>query len=324
MELSRLLHDMPKQTLAVIPGPAAGAGLSMALACDMRIAAEDAKLTTAFSKIGASGDYGGSYFLTQLVGSSKARETYFTADVISGAEAARLGIVNKAVPASEAEREAGLARRLAGLPTVALGYIKRNIGVAEHGSLIDVLDTEAIHMVRSMATEDHRAAALAFVEKRPPVFRGPLERTGGAWRPAAVVVGVMDCHASERSSEGRTTGRTDGKCSRILLLHPRRETTTFEAHLRGMRRNCRDRPPTRTAQEQTLHTSDADVALGSRADPHNTRRSIDQIDARTDRRMVVHEKIIGNFAGDPARVHDSSKPCGKSFRPCTSMRETPR
>jgi 2-(1,2-epoxy-1,2-dihydrophenyl)acetyl-CoA isomerase len=172
-ELSRLLHDMPKPTLAVIPGPAAGAGLSIALACDMRIAANEAKLTTAFSKIGASGDFGGSYFLTKLVGPSKARELYFTADVISGAEAARLGIVSRAVPAAELEHEAALlARRLASLPTVALGYIKRNIGVAEKGSLVDVLDTEAIHMVRSMATDDHKAAALAFVEKRPPVFRG--------------------------------------------------------------------------------------------------------------------------------------------------------
>ncbi len=172
-ELSRLLHDMPKPTLAVIPGAAAGAGLSIALACDMRIAANEAKLTTAFSRIGASGDFGGSYFLTQLVGSAKARELYFTADVISGAEAARLGIVSRSVPAAELEHEASLlARRLAGLPTIALGYIKRNIGVAEHGSLADVLDTEAIHMVRSMATDDHKAAALAFVEKREPVFRG--------------------------------------------------------------------------------------------------------------------------------------------------------
>ncbi len=172
-ELSRVLHEMPKPTLAVIPGAAAGAGLSIALACDMRIAANEAKLTTAFSKIGASGDFGGSFFLTQLVGSSRARELYFMADVISGAEAARLGIVSKAVPAAELDHEAGLlARRLASLPTVALGYIKRNINVAERGSLNDVLDTEAIHMVRSMATEDHKAAALAFVEKRPPVFKG--------------------------------------------------------------------------------------------------------------------------------------------------------
>lgn len=173
MDFSRWLHEMPKPTLAVIPGAAAGAGLSIALACDFRIATEDAKLTTAFSKIGASGDYGGSYFLSKLVGPAKARELYFTADVISGAEAARLGVVNRAVPAADLAAEAAaLARRLADLPTVAIGYMKKNLAVAEHGSLKDVLDVEAIHMVRTMATEDHKAASLAFVEKRPPVFRG--------------------------------------------------------------------------------------------------------------------------------------------------------
>ncbi len=173
MEFSRWLHEMPKPTLAVIPGAAAGAGLSIALACDFRIAADDAKMTTAFSKIGASGDYGGSYFLTKLVGPAKARELYFTADVISGAEAARLGVVNRAVPAADLAAEAAaLARRLADLPTVAIGYMKKNLAVAEHGSLSETMDSEAIHMVRTMATEDHKAASLAFVEKRPPVFRG--------------------------------------------------------------------------------------------------------------------------------------------------------
>ena len=173
MDLARILHDMPKPTLAVIPGPAAGAGLSIALACDMRIASDSAKLTTAFSKIGASGDYGGSYFLTHLVGPAKARELYFTADVISGAQAAALGIVNYAVPADTLAHEAGqLARKLAALPTVAIGYMKRNLGMAEHGTLTEVLDIEAIHMVRTMATDDHKAASLAFVEKRPPVFKG--------------------------------------------------------------------------------------------------------------------------------------------------------
>lgn len=173
MDFSRWLHEMPKPTLAVIPGAAAGAGLSIALACDFRIASEDAKMTTAFSKIGASGDYGGSYFMSKLVGTSKARELYFTADVITGAEAARLGLVNRAVPAAELAAEAAaMARKLADLPTVAVGYMKKNLAVAEHGSLTDVLDVEAIHMVRTMATEDHKAASLAFVEKRPPVFRG--------------------------------------------------------------------------------------------------------------------------------------------------------
>ncbi len=173
MEVCRWLHEMPKPTLAVIPGAAAGAGLSLALACDARIAAEDAKLTTAFSKVGLAGDYGGSYFLTHLVGAAKARELYFTAAVILGAEAAALGIVNKAVPADELAAAAGdYARRLAGLPTVAIGYMKRNLNAAQHATLAEVLDLEAMNMVRTLMTRDHKAASVAFVEKRKPVFHG--------------------------------------------------------------------------------------------------------------------------------------------------------
>jgi 2-(1,2-epoxy-1,2-dihydrophenyl)acetyl-CoA isomerase len=173
MELVKLLHEMPKPTLAVIPGAAAGAGLSIALACDLRIAAAGAKLTTAFSKVGLAGDYGGSYFLTHLVGAAKARELYFTADVITGAEALALGIVNQAVPADELPAAAAaLARRLAGLPTVAIGYMKRNLNVAQHATLSEVLDLEAMHMVRTMMTDDHAQAAKAFVEKRAPAFAG--------------------------------------------------------------------------------------------------------------------------------------------------------
>lgn len=172
-ELSRWLHEMPKPTLAVIPGAAAGAGLSIALACDMRIAANDAKLTTAFAKVGLSGDYGGSYFLTHLVGAAKARELYFLSDVITGAQAAALGLVNQATPAADlAEAAASLARRLAGLPTAAIGHMKKNLNAAAHRPLGDVLDAEAIHMVRSMMTEDHKSASKAFVEKRTPMFTG--------------------------------------------------------------------------------------------------------------------------------------------------------
>ena len=173
MELSRLLHEMPKPTLAVIPGPAAGAGLSLALACDLRIALDTAKLTTAFSKVGASGDFGGSYFLPRLVGAAKAREMYFMADVILGQEACELGLVNYAYPAETFENEARqLAARLAALPTIAVGYMKRNLNVADSAGLSQVLDLEAEHMVRTMMTEDHARAAQAFVEKRPPVFEG--------------------------------------------------------------------------------------------------------------------------------------------------------
>jgi 2-(1,2-epoxy-1,2-dihydrophenyl)acetyl-CoA isomerase len=173
MEVSRWLHEMPKPTLAVITGPAAGAGLSLALACDMRIAADEAKLTTAFSKVGLSGDFGGSYFLTQILGAAKAREMYFTAEVILGKEAARIGLVNRSVPADQlAQAAADYARELASLPTIAVGYMKRNLNAAMQNSLSEVLDLEATHMIRTFETHDHKAAAVAFVEKRAPKFEG--------------------------------------------------------------------------------------------------------------------------------------------------------
>ena len=173
MEMSRYLHEMPKPTLAVIPGPAAGAGLSLALACDLRIAADTAKLTTAFARIGLSGDYGGSYFLSHLVGAAKARELFFTAEVVSGQQAFELGIVNRVTTADELDADAAVfATQLAGLPTVAVGYMKKNLNAVHHGSLSDVMDLEALHMIRTFMTDDHKGAAKAFVEKRAPAFTG--------------------------------------------------------------------------------------------------------------------------------------------------------
>lgn len=173
MEVSRWLHEMPKPTLAVISGPAAGAGLSLALACDLRIAADDAKLTTAFSKIGLSGDFGGSYFLNHLVGAAKAREMYFTGEVVLGAQAALIGLVNRSVPKDQLAQAAhAWALELAALPTLAIGYMKRNLNAGLRGSLSEVLDLEAIHMIRTFETEDHKAAAIAFVEKKLPQFLG--------------------------------------------------------------------------------------------------------------------------------------------------------
>jgi 2-(1,2-epoxy-1,2-dihydrophenyl)acetyl-CoA isomerase len=173
MEVSRLLHTMPKPTLAIIPGPAAGAGLSLALACDLRFCLDTAKITTAFSKIGASGDYGGSYFLPQLVGASKARELYFSSDVLTGQQAYDIGMMTKVASAETFEEEArAYAVHLAGLPTVALGYMKKNLNAAQNGTLSDVFDLEAAHMMRTFMTEDHKSAALAFVNKEKPVFNG--------------------------------------------------------------------------------------------------------------------------------------------------------
>lgn len=173
MEVSRWLHDMPKITIAAIPGAAAGAGLSIALACDMRIAAKGAKITTAFAKVGLSGDFGGTYFLTQLVGVAKAKELYLLSDVILAEEAERLGIVNRTVePAALAAEAMALAQRFAKGPRITLGLMKKNLNTAERGDLQLSFDTEALNHSRSAQTADHAEAAKAFVEKRAPVFKG--------------------------------------------------------------------------------------------------------------------------------------------------------
>ncbi|MGH7293205.1 MAG: enoyl-CoA hydratase [Myxococcota bacterium] len=173
-ETAGRIWRMPKPVIASLPGPAAGAGLSLALACDLRIAAESAILTTAFAKVGFSGDYGGSFFLTQLVGAARARELYFLSDRLDAKEAERLGLVNRVVADAALESETrALASRLANGATVALRYMKENINRALTGaSLEECLDLEATHHVHTGLTEDHREAAKAFVEKRTPTFKG--------------------------------------------------------------------------------------------------------------------------------------------------------
>ena len=131
MEASRLLHEMPKPTIAMLNGVAAGAGMSLALACDLRIAGRSARMTTAFAKVGLSGDYGGTWFLTQLVGTAKARELYFLSDVLDAARIEALGLANRVVADDELAAETmALAERLANGPSVALRYMKRNLNVA--------------------------------------------------------------------------------------------------------------------------------------------------------------------------------------------------
>jgi len=173
METSRWLHEMPKPTIAMVRGAAAGAGLSLALACDLRVASESAKFATAFARVGYSGDFGGSWYLTQLVGTAKARELYYTAEIVDAKQALALGIVNRVVADDKLEDETlALAARIARGPRVALRYMKRNMNAAETGTLKDSLDLEAWHHTRTGQTEDHKEAAKAFVEKREPVFRG--------------------------------------------------------------------------------------------------------------------------------------------------------
>ncbi len=173
MEVSRWLHEMSKPTIAMVRGPAAGAGLSLAMACDMRVAGDSARFGTAFARVGYSGDFGGSFFLTHLVGTAKARELYYTAELLDAQQALSLGLVNRVVPDARLEEETiTLASRIARGPRVAHRYMKRNMNAAESGTLKDLLDLEAWHHTRTGMTEDHREAAQAFVDKREPVFRG--------------------------------------------------------------------------------------------------------------------------------------------------------
>ena len=167
------LFKMPKPTLAALPGAAAGAGLSLALACDMRVMSSSAIMTTAFARVGFSGDYGGTYFLTQLVGSAKAREMYYLSDRVSAEEALRLGLTNwVCAPDELAARTREIALRLAKGPTVAYRYMKENLNRAMAGEVDECLDLEATHHVHCGQTQDHREATQAFVAKREPVFTG--------------------------------------------------------------------------------------------------------------------------------------------------------
>lgn len=167
------LFKMPKPTIAALPGAAAGAGLSYALACDLRIMANTAIMTTAFARVGFSGDYGGTYFMTQLVGSAKARELYYLSERVSAEEALRLGLTNWICEPEELmEKTMEIANRLAKGPTVAYRYMKENLNRALAGDVDDCMDLEATHHVHCGQTQDHREAVKAFVEKKEPVFVG--------------------------------------------------------------------------------------------------------------------------------------------------------
>jgi 2-(1,2-epoxy-1,2-dihydrophenyl)acetyl-CoA isomerase len=139
----------------------------------MRTMVEGTFMTTAFAKVGVSGDFGGTYFITQLVGTAKARELFFLSERITAEEALRLGLVNWVHPAETFETASlALARQLASGRTLALGYMKDNLNRALVASAIECLDSEAASYIACTETQDHKETALAFVEKRPPRFSG--------------------------------------------------------------------------------------------------------------------------------------------------------
>lgn len=171
--LTGALYALPQPTIAALPGPAAGAGFSIALACDLRIATHSAFLTTGFARVGLSGDYGASFFLPRLVGPAKAHELFFTGERIDSETALSLGLLNRVVEEDQLmETTLEWARRLAAGPTVAYRLMKANLRRGQTEDLPTCLAHEAEGIVDSAQTEDHREAVRAFVEKRAPDFRG--------------------------------------------------------------------------------------------------------------------------------------------------------
>lgn len=171
--LTGALVAVRKPTIAALPGPAVGAGLALALACDIRIAAQSAFVSTGYMRVGLSGDYGIAWLLTRLVGTARARELMFFSEKIDAARCEAIGLVNRVVPDERLREEAfAMARDLAAGPAVALRHMKSNLDEALALDFATALDHEAERLVRSAATADHKEAVRAFVEKRKPVFSG--------------------------------------------------------------------------------------------------------------------------------------------------------
>lgn len=169
--LTGALVGLRKPTVAALPGAAAGAGLSIALACDMRIAAESAFISTAYARIGLSGDYGIAWLLSRAVGNARARELLFLPDRIDASRCEHIGLFNRVVPDSQLTSAAHeLAVRLANGPRIALRNMKDNLDEAMECDFLTALDAEAVRLVETMQTTDHREAVRAFVGKRAPAF----------------------------------------------------------------------------------------------------------------------------------------------------------
>ena len=171
--LTGAIVGVRKPTLAALPGAAAGAGLAIALACDIRIAAQSAFVSAGYSRIGLPGDYGIAWLLTRTVGSPIAREMMFTSERVDAARAERIGLFNRVVPDERLAEEAfALARAMAEGPAVALRSMKDNLDEAQHIGFDTALQHEGQRLVHASLTDDHREAVRAFIEKRKPAFTG--------------------------------------------------------------------------------------------------------------------------------------------------------
>ncbi|MGH9847784.1 MAG: enoyl-CoA hydratase/isomerase family protein [Blastocatellia bacterium] len=172
-DLSWLLYNIPKVTIAAVNGFAMGAGLGICLSCDLRIASEQAKFGTAYAKVGFGGDFGTTWSLARLVGAAKAKELFFLADILDATEAHRLGLVNRVVAHDDLTTQASeVASRIAHGPLTSYRYMKANINLAQSANFRTLLDREAETHLRCGMTEDHKEGVRAFLEKRQPKFTG--------------------------------------------------------------------------------------------------------------------------------------------------------
>ena len=167
------MRCMPQPVIAAVNGAAAGAGMNLALAADVRIAAEEAMFGQNFAKVGLFPDFGGTYFLPQLVGPAKAAELFYTGEMIDAKTALQLGIVNRVVPATQLEAEVNsLARRIAEGPPLAIHAVKKTLFASESEKLTLALAKEVQEQTRCYFSQDCSEGISAFFEKRPPTFRG--------------------------------------------------------------------------------------------------------------------------------------------------------
>jgi 2-(1,2-epoxy-1,2-dihydrophenyl)acetyl-CoA isomerase len=172
-EFAWQLHSLPMPTIAAVNGFAVGAGLGIALSCDIRIASDKAKFGTAYARVGLGGDFGTTWQLTQLVGPAKAKEMFFLADNVDADEAHRLGLANQVVEHDQLMDSAlEMAARIAAGAGVSFRYMKENVNLAVHSDFRTILEREALTHMRCSQTDDHREGAQAFVEKRKPNFQG--------------------------------------------------------------------------------------------------------------------------------------------------------
>jgi 2-(1,2-epoxy-1,2-dihydrophenyl)acetyl-CoA isomerase len=167
------MRTMPQPVIAAVNGPAAGAGMNLALAADIRIAVEEAVFGQNFAKVGLFPDYGGTYFLPQLIGRAKAAEFFYTGDMIDSKTALRLGVVNHVFPADRFHAEVqSLATRIATGPQMAIRAVKQTLFARDKAALAEALEREVEHQLKCFHSHDCQEGIRAFLEKRPPSFRG--------------------------------------------------------------------------------------------------------------------------------------------------------